>query len=64
MPTRRGERLTFLTLLGIVALLAVVPMARLAQEALAPHGMFDSTVMAGVLESPAVWRAARNTLSV
>lgn len=64
MPTRRGERLTFLTLLGIVALLAVVPMARLAQEALAPHGIFDSTVMAGVLESPAVWRAARNTLTV
>jgi iron(III) transport system permease protein len=64
MPGRRGERLAFLTLLGIVILLAAVPMGRLAQEALAPHGAFDSTIMAGVLESPAVWRAARNTLWV
>ena len=45
-------------------LLAVVPIGRLAQEALAPHGRFDSDVMAGVLESPVVWRAARNTLAV
>jgi iron(III) transport system permease protein len=64
IPVRRGERLTFLALIGVVVLLAVVPIARLAQEALAPHGAFDSTVLAGVLESPVVWRAARNTLAV
>jgi iron(III) transport system permease protein len=64
IPVRRGERLTFLALIGVVVLLAVVPIARLGQEALAPHGAFDSTVLAGVLESPVVWRAARNTLAV
>jgi iron(III) transport system permease protein len=64
IPVRRGERLTFLALIGVVVLLAVVPIARLAQEALVPHGAFDSTVLAGVLESPVVWRAARNTLAV
>src|SRR6185503_6660773 len=64
IPARRGERLTFATLLGLVVLLAVVPIARLAQEALAPHGRLDAGVLASVLESPVVWRAARNTLSV
>jgi iron(III) transport system permease protein len=64
IPARRGERLTFATLLGLVVLLAVVPIARLAQEALAPHGRLDAGVLASVLESPDVWRAARNTLSV
>jgi ABC-type Fe3+ transport system permease subunit len=64
MPARRGERLTFATLLGLVVLLAVVPIARLAQEALAPHGAFDPAVVAGIVESPVVWRAARNTVSV
>src|SRR6476469_10056936 len=49
IPARRGERLTFLTLLGVVVLLAVVPIGRLAQEALAPHGRFDSTMIADVL---------------
>lgn len=64
MSARRGERLTFLALLGIVFLLAVVPMGRLAQEALAPRGALDLRVLDGVLQSPAVWRAARNTLTV
>ena len=64
IPARRGERLTFATLLGLVVLLAVVPIARLAQEALAPHGRFDAGVLASVVESPVVWRAARNTLTV
>lgn len=64
IPVRRGERLTFLALIGVVILLAVVPIARLAQEALAPHGKLDSAVIAGVLGSPVVWRAARNTLAV
>ena len=52
IPARRGERLTFATLLGLVVLLAVVPIARLAQEALAPHGRFDAGVLASVVESP------------
>src|SRR6476469_186942 len=61
---RRGEQLTFVSLLGLVGLLALVPIGRLAQEALAPHGSFDAGVIARVLESPVVWRAARNTLTV
>jgi iron(III) transport system permease protein len=64
MTARRGERLTFTALLGLVVLLAVVPIGRLAQEALAPHGTFDAGVMAGVMKSPVVWHAARNTLVV
>src|SRR6476646_454084 len=60
----RGEQLTFVSLLGLVGLLALVPIGRLAQEALAPHGRLDAGVLASVLESPVVWRAARNTLSV
>lgn len=64
MSARRGERLTFLALLGIVFLLAVVPMGRLAQEALAPRGALDLRALDDVLQSPAVWRAARNTLTV
>jgi len=64
MPARRGERLTFATLLGLVVLLAVVPIARLAQEALAPHGKLDVGVLDDVVHSPAVWHAAGNTLTV
>jgi iron(III) transport system permease protein len=61
---RRGERVAFVLLLALVGLLALVPIARLAQEAIAPHGVFDPAVFAGVLESRAVWRAARNTVAV
>ena len=64
IPASRGERVAFLTLLGVVVLLAVVPVGRLAQEALAPGGKIDPALLAGVLENPAVWRAARNTLTV
>jgi len=64
IPARRGERVTFATLVGLVVLLAVVPIARLAQEALAPHGRLDPAVFANVVESPVVWRAAGNTLTV
>src|SRR5437667_2210956 len=64
IPALRGERVAFLVLLGVVILLAVVPVGRLAQEALAPGGKFDPALFAGVLENPAVWRAARNTLTV
>jgi iron(III) transport system permease protein len=64
MAARRGERLTVATLIGLVVLLAVVPIARLAQEALAPGGRLDARVLAGVLESPAVWHAGANTLVV
>ena len=64
IPPTRGEHIAFLTLLGVVVLLAVVPIGRLAQEALAPGGKVDPTLLAGILESPAVWRAARNTLTV
>ncbi|HEY3584589.1 MAG TPA: ABC transporter permease subunit, partial [Casimicrobiaceae bacterium] len=60
----RGERIAFVLLLSLVALLALVPIARLAQEAIAPHGRFDPAVFASVLQSRAVWRAAANTLVV
>ena len=64
IPASRGERVAFLTLLGVVVLLAVVPVGRLAQEALAPGGKIDPALLVGVLENPAVWRATRNTLTV
>ena len=64
IPASGGERLAFLTLLGLVVLLAVVPLFRLAQEALAPGGHVDLAVIRGVLSSPVVWRAAKNTLVV
>ena len=64
ISTWRGERLTFLALLGIVLLLAVVPIARLAGEALAPQGTLDLAVLRSVLSSPMMWRAAENTLTV
>jgi iron(III) transport system permease protein len=64
MAARRGERLTVAMLLGLVILLAVVPIARLAQEALAPGGKLDVGILASVLESPAVWHAGANTLVV
>ena len=60
----RGERVAFALLLALVGLLALVPIARLAQEAIAPHGRFDSAVFASVLQSRAVWRAAANTIVV
>ncbi len=64
LPTIGGERLALFVLSGLLVLLAVVPIARLAQEALAPGGHLDLSVIAGVLQSPVVWRAARNTLTV
>jgi iron(III) transport system permease protein len=64
IPARRSERATFAALLGIVVLLALVPIARLAQEALVPHGRLDLGVFESVIESPAVWRAAGNTMTV
>jgi iron(III) transport system permease protein len=64
MAARRGERLTVAMLLGLGILLAVVPIARLAQEALAPGGKLDVGILASVLESPAVWHAGANTLVV
>ena len=64
MPARRGERVAFAALLGFVVLLAVVPFGRLAQQALAPDGRFDPGVLARVVESRVVWRAAGNTMVV
>ena len=64
VPSWGGERFALVALLCLVVLLAVVPMARLAEEALAPGGHVDLGVIGGVLKSPAVWRAAENTLTV
>jgi iron(III) transport system permease protein len=64
ISSSRGESFAFVTLLAVVALLAVVPIGRLAQEALVPGGSFDPAALARVVENPAVLRAARNTLMV
>ena len=64
IPASRGERVAFGALLAIVALLAVVPIARLIQEAVAPGGSFDAAILERVITNPAVWRAARSTLGV
>lgn len=59
-----GERVAFVSLSAALLLLAVVPIARLVQEAIAPGGHLDLGVIGSVLQSPAVWRAGRNTLVV
>jgi iron(III) transport system permease protein len=64
VPAVGGERVAFVTLSALLALLTLVPLARLAQEALAPGGRLDLGVLERVLRSPAVWRAAGNTLTV
>jgi len=64
IPSSRGESLAFIVLLAVVALLAVIPIGRLVQEALAPGGSVDTAILVRVIENPAVWRATFNTLIV
>src|SRR5437764_3954736 len=64
ISSSRGENSAFVLLLVVVALLAIVPVGRLAQEAVAPAGSVDPAILLRVVENPAVWRAARNTLTV
>ena len=44
----RGERLAMLGLFAVVGLLAVVPIARLALQAIAPAGRIDASIIAGI----------------
>ncbi|WP_152044724.1 ABC transporter permease [Aureimonas psammosilenae] len=62
MPASRqadaGERLILLATVGFVALVSVVPLARLLWEAFAPGGRLDTGVLASVLSSRSTWIAA------
>jgi iron(III) transport system permease protein len=49
-------------LLVVVALLAVLPLARLLQEGVAPHGNLSSEALTRVLSSPTTWTATRHSL--
>ncbi len=57
-----GERLALAVLFCIVGAGAVVPMLRLAQEALFPGGAFNPAAALAALDRPAVWRAVGNSL--
>jgi iron(III) transport system permease protein len=56
------ERRWFIALGGALALLLAWPLLRLVQEAVAPNGALDPSVLQRVLQSPATWRAAWRTL--
>jgi len=58
----RGERLVLWTLAAVVVLLALVPVARLALEAVAPGGRPDLAPLRRALLAPVTWRAAGHTL--
>ncbi len=58
----RSEPILFVALVVIVGTLAIVPLARLALEGIAPGGRLDATVLGGVLAARATWIATAHTL--
>jgi len=50
------------SLVLVVGVLSVLPLARLLEEAIAPGGQFSSTVLVRVLSSAATWTATRHSL--
>ena len=61
-PSQRGERLLLVALLAAVAVLSVLPLARLVIEALAPAGGAPVGTLARVLTNPATWTATGHSL--
>lgn len=57
-----SEQAIFGLLLLIVGALAIVPLARLAFEGVAPGGRFDIGILTGVLATPQSWVAAEHTV--
>lgn len=56
------ERALLATLLAAVMVLAVLPLARLALEAVAPSGAWSLTTLERVLRNPATWTATGHSL--
>ena len=50
------------SLVLVVGVLSVLPLARLLEEAIAPGGQFSSTVLVRVLSSAATWTATRHSI--
>ena len=57
-----SEPLLFAALVVVVGGLAIVPLARLALEGVAPGGRLDWTVLTGVLAARATWIATAHTI--
>src|SRR4030095_6869124 len=49
-------------LVGIVAILSVLPLARLLLEGVAPSGQFSTVALTRVLSSPTTWTATQHSL--
>jgi len=49
-------------LVGIVAILSVLPLARLLLEGIAPNGQFSTAALTHVLSSPTTWTAMQHSL--
>lgn len=63
MKASGSERATIAALAVIVALLGVLPIARLAMEAVLPGGRLDPSLAVGVLSARSTWIAAWHTLA-
>lgn len=50
------------TLIAAVTVLSVLPLARIAYEAIAPNGILSSETLVRVLTSPSTWVAAQHSL--
>ncbi len=51
-------------LIGVVAVLSILPLARLLYEGIAPNGQFSAAALADVLASPTTWTATQHSLVV
>jgi iron(III) transport system permease protein len=58
----RQDQWTFVVLALVVAALSIAPLVRLAVEAVAPGGVPSGAAFERVWNSPATWRALRNSL--
>ena len=59
---RVGDTSLLWGLVGVVAILSVLPLARLLLEGIAPNGFFSSAALTRVLASPTTWIATRHSL--
>src|SRR5689334_12666441 len=59
---RAEERALLWALVVVVAILAVLPLARLLLEAVAPGGTLSAAPLIRVLASPATWTATAHSL--
>jgi iron(III) transport system permease protein len=57
-----SEQVVFAALVLFVVTLAILPLARLAFEGLAPGGRFDLSLLAGVLAARPTWIATQHTV--